>query len=148
MIDFRANAQEIKKMVPNDVDQFWYSIACTQCGHVQTDVRIGLDEYPVEGSTTKVNWVSICPDCKKEMRLKYLTNYTGVEYSNYGKWNPLWEIDCRNCRVDIVGCDNWKVTSHSGQVYDWNSEADFYEFDEGSGMPIGISELDFHVRTL
>lgn len=146
MIDFRVSTQEIKEMYPISAYQFSYSIACSQCSHVLKGVRIGLDA--AEGSESKLNWFLECPGCQTEMSFKYVKDYTTKRYSNYNDWNTLWEIECNNCRIDIVGCDKWKVISTSGNEYEWDSSTDFFEFDEDLGKPVGISDLDFYVRAL
>lgn len=146
MIDFRVSTQEIKEMYPISAYQFSYSIACSQCSHVLKGVRIGLDA--AEGSESKLNWFLECPGCQTEMSFKYVKDYTTKRYSNYNDWNTLWEIECNNCRIDIVGCDKWKVISTSGNEYEWDSSTDFFEFDENLGKPVGISDLDFYVRAL
>ena len=146
MIDFRVSTQEIKEMYPLSAYQFWYCIACSQCSHQLANIRIGLD--PVEGSDLKLNWFTQCPECQTEMSFKYVKDYTTKKYANYNEWNTLWEVECNNCRIDVLGCDKWKVISTSGNEYEWDSSTDFFEFDETLGKPVGITDLDFYVKVL
>ena len=148
-IEFRADTEEIKAMFPLSADEFWYSIACTSCSHVMRPIRIDLKQKNADdGTDDKVNWLAVCPDCKKDMTIAYVENYIEQTYQKYSDWNPLWEVTCKGCRIDVVGCDKWKVVSTTGNEYEWDSSADFYEFDEKLGRPIGVVDLDFYVRTL
>jgi len=106
------------------------------------------EDADAEEPVFKKDWTATCPECKKDARLSLAVDFTEAEHADYNQWNRMLQVECVGCRIDIVGCDEWRVTSMSGTAYTWDTGEDFFTFDDALGRPVGISELDFYVRQL
>jgi hypothetical protein len=128
------------------VEQFWFSIACQHCSLVQSNVRIGTDVVACDEFGKSYNWTSTCRECKRELKFSYCEIFLEKKGKDLSNWSRLFEVELIGCRIDIVGADLWTVKSTGGTEYEWDSEKDLYVYDDVLERPVGISDLDFHVK--
>ncbi|OHT01987.1 hypothetical protein TRFO_31002 [Tritrichomonas foetus] len=141
---FRANTENISLLQPENLSSFNFTLACSHCGRVFKDVKINEEQYEPENYNKKVNYFAPCPDCKKDMIFYYVETYIHEKYKNHSKWNLLFLVDCRGCRIDIIECHKWKIQTFGKKEFEWDGRGNFFEYDENIEKPIGVSELDFN----
>lgn len=147
VVDFRANTSNIRMLVPTSIESFTYNLACTQCGHVTENVRIPNETVTNENQNgQEFNYLVTCSECNRENKINLIDYDLSRSFANYADWNPLITFECKQCRIDIVNCEMWKIISEGNIEYSWDGKEDFFEFDEKLEKPIGVSEIDFNVR--
>lgn len=149
-IEFKAETDGVKLLTPCEYHSFLFNVKCTQCGCVRSGIRIEDEEHDVEGSRGTASFVMKCKDCQRQCKVSYTGAsfaevFSGQEAQDYSDWSRVITLDCRGCGIDSVTCDAWKVTSESDNVYDWNADEDFFEYDADLEKPVTVSGLTFRV---
>lgn len=147
-IQFRACCDGVERLDPLNEDSFSFDISCVQCGKVTPNVKIPLERVENETLNEYVNYVHVCDKCQHTNRIEILRNFVHTTAGISNEWEPLFNIDCRECRVDIVYCSAWKITAKGGKVYEWDGKEEFFQYDDQSNHPVGVTDLDFFVKTL
>lgn len=152
-IEFKAETDGVKLLTPCGHHSFLFEIKCTQCGCVRSGVRFEDEEQDVEGSRGTASFVMKCKDCQRQCKV----SYTGASFADesgddethdYSEWSRVVTVDCRGCEIASVTCDAWKITSESDNVYDWNADEDFFEYDADLEKPVTVSGLTFQVVSI
>ena len=147
-IEFRSNTVGISKLVPIEENSFYFNICCNQCKTVKNGVRFENVKKPIDGLIEMANLYCLCESCASQLRVEIIENFLQQKNLISNDWEVLFNIDCRGCRIDYIMCDNWKIITKSNEEFLWNGKNDFYEFDDKLIYPIGITEIDFNIKSL
>ena len=149
---FRASVDGIKAMTPSVMASLSFTITCTNCGKQYPNFRINpsdalYEEDNNEEEDKKRKFMQTCSECNKLLTLEVVDDRHENTFPDYSKWCQFMSVDLQGCRIDVIGCDSWKIISNSDTEYEWDSQSNFSHYDEKLDLPIGISDLDFVVRS-
>ena len=147
-IEFRATAENVDCITAKSLENMRFDICCTQCGKVYKEQTIEKMKQRVEGTDEWINYQQTCSDCNRIFKIEIIDDYTSYKNKDFLDWQPILNIDCRGCRINASWCAEWTIISKSETEFKWDSQDDFYAFDDTIFVLMGISELDFHVRAL
>ena len=147
-IQFRACCDGLERLDPNSEKSFSFDISCIQCGKITRGIQIPNEKVENEDLHEFVNFAQTCDKCNHIQRIEVMRNFLHTTGGISNEWEPLFNVDCRECRIYIVYCNQWKITSKSGQVFEWDGNESFFQYDDKSNSPVGVTDLDFFVKPL
>jgi len=146
-VDFRANTVGISKLEPDNVESFVVTLCCLQCGNVhQQQLKNENDEQNNQRDSILIS--KSCQNCSHAMKLEIIECFIHKRDGISFQWETLLNVDCKGCRIDLIHCKNWLITAQSGKKIQWKAESDFFDFDETSNSPLGVTDLDFYIRPI
>ncbi|EAY09751.1 hypothetical protein TVAG_414020 [Trichomonas vaginalis G3] len=145
---FRACADGVTRLDPVSEDNFSFDVCCQQCNTLYPNQKLSKETKENKEINEFVNFYLKCEKCQHNLRIEVLRNYLHSTAGISNNWEPLYNVDCRECFIDIVHCDAWTITSTSGKKYEWDGQKDFFDYDDEAAHPVGITDIDFYVRPL
>lgn len=147
-IQFRANADGLRSLDPCGLKSFTFDVCCSQCSTIQKDVVISEDKFEISELCEFVNYNDECQKCNNMMRIEINKNLIHSTTGVTGEWEPLLYIDCRGCRIDIVRCHEWVITTKSNKKIEWNGKDEYFDFDDDISATIGVTEIEYYIQSL
>jgi len=144
-----AELENVTDLAPASDDfEYFFQVKCNSC-HETHPKYVSLnrkDKREVSGAKgATANFVWRCGTCKRESSAKFDTA-SPVKYYNAenGQFGPLLIIECRG--LEFVGFDprgTWKCVGVTGTQFSEVDleEGDWTDYDEKSGLPVGVSEF-------
>ncbi|KAK8843354.1 hypothetical protein IAR55_007011 [Kwoniella newhampshirensis] len=162
----------VKDVQPADENyEYFFTVMCSSCReiHPKTVSFNQIEEHDISGSKGTAHFVWRCGNCKKEHSASFIPSdptpksksksTSPIPYSApNAQYAPLIALDCRGLEFTEfhLSRGKWKCSAEeSGTefVIDWEElgreqgeEGRWDDYDESSGGPVGISELNSKIE--
>ncbi|KAI8880931.1 DUF866-domain-containing protein, partial [Backusella circina FSU 941] len=150
----KAELENITDLAPVEDYQWHFKLECTSC-HEVDESWISFnqqDTYDMNGSRGTANLVMRCKFCKRDMSIQFEPNFKIKKYDgeNSNKFQQMAQFDCRGVdMVDFSARDGWVAKgAESGTSFEDIdlTEGEWVEYDEKSGEPVGISNIEVQFK--
>ncbi|CAO3653160.1 unnamed protein product [Cunninghamella blakesleeana] len=144
----RAELENVTDLVPVDGYEWHFKIKCTGCREVDENwITFNReDEYDITHSRGTANLVMKCKFCKKESSAQFEPNTKTIPYTKSGEFQKIAVFDVRGLEmVEFSPRDSWRANgSESGTLFEDIDliENEWADYDEKSGEPVGISNIE------
>ncbi|KAI8643122.1 hypothetical protein BD408DRAFT_158131 [Parasitella parasitica] len=146
----KAELENVTDLVPVEDYEWHFKIECTSC-HEVDESWISFnrhDSYDMNSSRGSANLVMRCKFCKRDLTAQFEPSFKIRKYEieENNKFQQIAQFDCRG--LDLVGFEprnGWtcKGTESGTDFEDIDLvEGEWAEYDEKSGEPVGISNIE------
>lgn len=148
-LQIKAQLENATNLSAAGEDFRWYfKTKCASCGEVSAEFQYvtQVESAPLKGGRGSASMVAKCKLCSRENSIDILKE-TIKPYSNdAAQFQTIVAFDCRGLEpIEFEARGGWTVEHHeSGASFDDVSlvENEWADFDERSGEPVGITELE------
>ncbi|CAG8823786.1 9523_t:CDS:2, partial [Gigaspora margarita] len=147
---FKAELEKVTDVGPsNEAYEWHFKVKCNNCNEINEN-WVGVNQLAsndITGSRGSANFVMRCKFCKREASAQFdNTSIKPYTIENSGQFSQIAIIECRGLEfVDFDPRTGFKARgAESKTIFDdinLTSKEDWADYDEESGVPVGISEI-------